>query len=233
MTSDLNSDDFEARRTAARQALSAIDPHVNGEPMLDPFRQDWFKAVYATAKGDAAKVPWANLSPHPLTADWLNKQGTHLQGIKALDVGCGLGDNAEALSAAGCITSAFDLVPCAVEWARKRFPQSDVDYRAADLFALPEVWHGSFDLVHECYTLQALPAELIAPAAAAIAKTLKPGGRVLVVARSRQEETQRVDPPWPLTRDDLTAFETTGLHAVNIELTEERPHWRALFVRPS
>jgi hypothetical protein len=37
------------------------------------------------------------------------------------------------------------------------FPQSAVDYRVADLFDAPSEWRGAFDLVHELYTLQALP----------------------------------------------------------------------------
>jgi hypothetical protein len=43
MTADTPSDpDFAARRAAAREALSAIDPFLNGERQPDPFRKDWF-----------------------------------------------------------------------------------------------------------------------------------------------------------------------------------------------
>lgn len=233
MTNDLGSDEFAARRAAAREALSAIDPHMTGTGDTDPFRRGWFKAVYDTANGDAAKVPWADLAPHPLLAEWLEAAGGAFAGVKALDVGCGLGDNAEALAGAGCYTSAFDLVPSAVNWTRQRFPDSSVDYRVADLFDLPADWRGAFTFVHECYTLQALPEELIARGAAAIAGTLHPGGLALVIARARADGTPRVGPPWPLTRGDLGSFEAAGLQPISIEeiVSDDRPHWRALFAK--
>ena len=99
-------------------------------------------------------MPWAHLEPRPLLEDWLAARS--LVGLRALDVGCGLGDNAEALARAGAHVVAFDLVERAVQWARERFPQSAVDYRVADLFDAPSEWRGAFDLVHELYTLQAL-----------------------------------------------------------------------------
>ncbi len=228
--------EFAARRAAARKTLSAIDPFLNGEVSPDPFRRDWFNAVYDRADGDAACVPWADLAPHPLTAEWIAGQGGALEGLPVLDVGCGLGDNAEAFAASGCRVSAFDLAPRAIAWARERFPASAVAYRTADLFALPPEWRGAFNLVHECYTLQALPADLIPAAAAAMADALKPGGRVLVVTRARDDDAQVSGPPWPLRRADLDVFCAAGLNAVSVEDITPREkthrHWRALFAKP-
>jgi SAM-dependent methyltransferase len=147
---------FAERRAKARAELDAIDPAKGGDPAkagapsADPLRRAWFEAVYALADNDAARVPWANLAPHPLARSFIDVQARGLQGLSVLDVGCGLGDNAEYFSAAGANVTAFDLVDRAVAWARRRFPQSKVDYRAADLFAAPEGWRGAFDLVHEC-----------------------------------------------------------------------------------
>jgi SAM-dependent methyltransferase len=235
MTADNPADpDFAARRAAAREALSAIDPFLNGEQQPDPFRKDWFNAVYDQAGDDPAKVPWAKLQAHPLTAEWIAEQpGEALRGLAALDVGCGLGDNAEALAAAGCRVSAFDLAPRAIGWAQRRFPASSVDYRAGDLFNLPPGWHAAFDLVHECYTLQALPRELIPAAAAAMTETLRPAGKVLVIARARNAGDAISGPPWPLTRGDLAAFTAAGLTEVSVEDIAPRQdmvrHWRAVF----
>ncbi len=228
------SDDFADRRTRARARLDSIDPHKRpGGVDADPHRREWFEAVYDLAGDDAAGVPWAGLAPHALLTQWL--AGRSLAGLRALDVGCGLGDNAEALATAGASVTAFDLVPRAIDWATRRFPQSAVNYRAADLFHAPAEWHGAFDLVHELYTLQALPAALLPDAARALASFVAPRGALLVISRAR-DEGQSVDgPPWPLTRAQIEALAVDGLR---IETLEDLPatattmrHWRALFRR--
>lgn len=223
--------DFETRRAEARARLDALDPHKTpGGLKADPKRQEWFEAVYRLADGDPAGVPWANLAPHPLLADWLARQGS-LSGVRALDIGCGLGDNAEALAKAGASVVAFDLVEQAVRWARQRFPTSAVLYRQADLFAPPAEWRGGFDLAHECYTLQALPETLLPAAAQALAALVAPGGRLLAIARARDEGQKISGPPWPLLKTQIEALAVDGLALKTLEnlVTDKGPHWRALF----
>lgn len=223
---------FEERRKAAREKLDAIDP-AKAPGGGDPFRRDWFNAVYDLAADDPAAVPWAGLAPHPLLAQWLD--GRSLEGRRALDVGCGLGDNAEALAAAGAAVTAFDLAPGAIDWAKRRFRESPVTYLAADLFEAPSQWRGAFDLVHELYTLQALPASLLPQAARALASFVAPGGALLVISRARDEGQQIDGPPWPLTRAQIDALAVDGLR---IERIEDIPasesmvrHWRVLYRR--
>ncbi|WP_245257476.1 class I SAM-dependent methyltransferase [Methylocapsa acidiphila] len=240
ISSDPASPQFAARRAKAREELDAIDPAKNPELLnaapADPLRRDWFEAVYRLAQNDPARVPWANLAPHPLTKAWVGAQAKGVSGLRALDVGCGLGDNAECLAAAGAKVTAFDLVPAAVEWARTRFPRTEVEYQGADLFALPNAWRGAFDLVHECYTLQALSAPLLPQALAALASLLTPNGKLLLIARARDEDAASEGPPWPLPPSIFAEARRQGLTPLSIEdiaATADvgRRHWRALFGR--
>jgi 2-polyprenyl-3-methyl-5-hydroxy-6-metoxy-1,4-benzoquinol methylase len=224
--------DFAERRAKARERLDAIDPYKRAGGS-DPKRQEWFEAVYSLAEGDPAGVPWAHLEPRPLLEEWL--AGRPIAGLRALEVGCGLGDNAEALARAGARVVAFDLVERAVQWARERFPRSDVDYRAADLFHAPQEWRGAFDFVHELYTLQALPATLLPDAARALASFVAPGGTLLIISRARDEEEELGGPPWPLTRTAVESFAVDGLRLVALEDISPSGglarHWRAAFRR--
>ncbi len=221
------------RRASARKRLDAIDPaKLKGGALDDPYRRDWFEAVYALAEGDPANVPWGNMVAHPLLRDWL-AQNPRLDGLRALDIGCGLGDNAAALAGQGAEVTGFDLVLRAVEWARGRFPDSGIHFCAADLFDPPKTWFEAFDFVHETYTLQALPAEHLDSAQKAMANFVKPGGRLLLIARARDEDQDFAGPPWPLTRKNIDCFADLGLALVKLEdvpptWTPNR-HWRALF----
>ena len=172
-------------------------------------RHDFFDGIYREAGRDANTIGWADLAPKPELAEWLADHPG--EGQRAVDVACGLGDNAEAMAEAGYDVTAFDYSARAVAWARERFPGSAVDYRVADLSELPEDWRGGFGLVNECYTLQALPPDTLAWTVPAIAALVAPGGTLLVYSRWREEGAAVDGPPWPLEREQLDAFSEHGL----------------------
>lgn len=196
----------------------------------------WNEELYRCAGRDASAIPWAELTPNPHLVSWL---GNRPEGWRntALVVGCGLGDDAEALAAHGWRVIAFDVSESAIRWCRERFPGSPVRYWIADLFAMPSGASGGFDLVVEAYTLQTFPADVRQRAIETVAKLVAPGGTFLVIARGRDEAAAAGEFPWPLTRDELAAFTRHGLEQVRFEdfLDDETPpvrRFRAEYRRP-
>lgn len=223
----------EARRELARaRACELRHDHASRN---DDF--GWFEALYREAAGDVGAVPWAEAAPRLKLADWLAASGGPWGRGRAVDVGCGLGDNAMQLARAGWCVTAFDISPSAVSWARERFPGGEVDFRVADVLALPDAWRGGFDLVHETYNLQAMARAHVAEAMACIAALVAPGGKALVMCRGREENEQPQGPPWPLARAELQGFTRAGLSEIRFEDFEDGSdpairHFLAEYQRP-
>jgi len=196
----------------------------------------WFEALYVAAESQPKAIPWADMAPNPNLIAWLQREDIDGHGQRALVVGCGLGDDAEALAAAGFAVTAFDVSPTAIAWCGRRFPESKVSYHVADLFALDPTWQRRFDLVLEVYTLQVLPPALRDKAMAAMASCVAPRGRLLVVCRGRDETDDPGAMPWPLTRRQLDGFTTLGFTEVSFEdyMDDEDPpvrRFRAVYQR--
>ena len=147
----------------------------------------WFERLYSQVEGGTAVAPWDRGAPHPLLVEWAEARALDGTGRRALVVGAGLGADAEYVAGLGFATVAFDLAETAVRIARRRFPESPVEYRADDLLEPPAEWHGAFDLVIESLTVQSMPPSLHADAIARIAAMVGPGGTLLVVATGRGE----------------------------------------------
>lgn len=196
--------------------------------------QGWIDSLYIEAAGDASKLPWADLLPMPPLVDWLD---THSPRGRALVVGCGLGDDAEELARRGLDVTAFDLSQTAIDWCRRRFPASTVHYQAANVLDPPQHWARAFDFIVEIATIQTISSELRPAAFPSIANFLAPGGTLFVICRGRDPGDDPGRMPWPLTWDDLAAFERAGL--VRTEAAEffddELPpvrRFRACYTRP-
>ena len=226
MSGNEHDDGFMARRIAARRSVNEIDSNMRRD---ESERAAFFNAVYERAHGDPAFVPWADLEPKPQLVDYLKANPG--KGRRAIDIACGLGDNAEALADAGYATSAFDLAHDAIDWAKKRFPDTKVDYRVANLIEPPEDWVNGFDLVNECYTLQSVPPEMLDAMIPATANLVAPGGTLLVYARVRPDGAQADGPPWPLRESDALRFAALGMELVEKTEFDNRrpdrtiPHW--------
>jgi SAM-dependent methyltransferase len=179
---------------------------------------EFFDALYSGADGDESAVPWQQAMSRGLIGEWLQDldPGRHR---RALVVAAGLGDDAAALARLGLDVVAFDLSPTAVEWAGQRHPDVAVDWHVADLFHPPADWKAAFDLVVEVFTVQSIPPELQADAAAATRAFLAPGGTLIGIAVVHDGTVEPDGPPWPFDPATLDVL-ADGLVEAS-RLTEE------------
>ena len=196
----------------------------------------WFEVLYKEAEQGKSIVPWADRGANPSLLEFWSLRPLVTEGKKALVIASGLGDDAEQLAAWGFETAAFDISETAIQMACKRFPQSAVDYRVADLFKPPAEWERKFDFVFEANTVQALPAEIRAAAIQRIAAFVRPGGKLLAVVRGRELDEPEGELPWPLTRAEMNEFVHAGLTEESFEEyfdNEEPParRFRGLYTR--
>jgi 2-polyprenyl-3-methyl-5-hydroxy-6-metoxy-1,4-benzoquinol methylase len=175
---------------------------------------DEFEELYASVGDDLDQVPWARLAPNATLVEWLDGRAP---GGRALVVACGFGDDAEELARRGYEVTAFDLSETAIAWCHKRFPESTVDYRVADL--LTTEWEQAFDLVVELYTIQSLPPADRRRVLAALAAPVAPGGVLFVRCFARADDEPAGLRPWPVSRAELSWLTGEGL--VETSLTED------------
>ena len=171
----------------------------------------WFDALYKESAGNNELIPWADLEPNRYFRTWA--ESNDLKGNKrsALVVGCGLGDDAKYLHDLGFKVTAFDISPTVIEWAKRLYGDTDIQFEVMDLFEPPVEWHAAFDFVLEIYTIQPLPLEMRPNVVDAIAAFVVKGGKLLVVTRGREDDVEPDKMPWPMSRKDLSRFETHGL----------------------
>jgi hypothetical protein len=208
----------------ARTSAERGDPH------------GWFEEFYALAEGDINRVYWADLAPNPLLLAWLESEALPVDG-RAVTIGCGLGDDAEAIAARGLGVTAFDISASAIAMCRDRYPGSPVAYEVRDLFDLPRAWQRAFDLVYECNTIQILDGEFRTRARDVIAELVAPRGVAIVSCRSREPDEKLDEFPLPLDRDEIDGFRRSGLVeerfvAYDDDQDPPVPHFFAVYRRP-
>jgi SAM-dependent methyltransferase len=196
----------------------------------------WFEEFYARAGGEISKVYWADRKASPVLLSWLERHPA-ADGARAVAVGCGLGDDAEAMAARGYQVTAFDISKSAIAMCRQRYPESAVDYCVGDLFDPPAKWRRGFDLVYECNTIQILKGDLRRAALKAIVELAAPGGIVLVSCRSCERGAQPDELPIPLDRDEIDGFSRAGLVELEFLAYDDDqdppvPHFFAAYRRP-
>ncbi|MDJ0661220.1 MAG: class I SAM-dependent methyltransferase [Crocosphaera sp.] len=188
-----------------------VDDLVSDHQQTDD-HTGWFDVLYRNASGNPEQIPWARMQPHPCLKNWL--ETVEIINKKALVIGCGLGDDSEILAQKGAKVTAFDIAPSSIEWCKKRFPNSSVDYLVADLLKLAPSWKNSFDLIFESRTIQALPLKIRAEVIEAIATLLKPRGTLLIVTHLRETKDSPDGPPWPVSEEELSQLSNYGYEEI-------------------
>lgn len=119
------------------------------------------------------QTPWDKGTGSPPLAEWV--RGSRPAG-RALVPGCGAGHDVAMLVQEGVDAVGLDIAPSAVERARAAYPALASRFVLGDLFATPQDWRGSFDLVAEHTCLCALPPSLRIEYEKAVHELLRPGG---------------------------------------------------------
>src|SRR3954464_354394 len=190
-----------------------------------------FEAIYAGAETGGPRPPWDYGGPRPQLVEWAEARDLAGGGREALVVGCGYGADAEFLALLGFRTTGFDFAPTAIAAARRKHPNTQVTYLVADVLDLPREWQGRFDLVVESLTVQSMPPEQHTVAARNIAGLVAPQGTLLVLASTREEDSEVTGPPWPLTRAEVQVFADGALVLRRLERIENGAWWRAELTR--
>ncbi|RKS08211.1 methyltransferase family protein [Nocardiopsis sp. Huas11] len=138
---------------------------------------------------------------------------------RALDIGCGRGQFTPELARRGWEAVGVDLVPAAVEAARRKGP-AEVTYVVGDVTDLPSAGLGTFDLFLDIGCFQGLEEDQRAAEGRGVTALAAPGATLLILAfgdsRYRrmvegvsQAEVEAAFPDWELlTVDDA---DTSGL----------------------
>ena len=185
------------------------------------------EAAYSSRAAEYIARFGAVESAHPedrqLIAKWAGAVGGPV-----LDVGCGPGHWTKFLADQGAAVEGIDLVPAFIEQAMVRFP--GIPFRVASLTNLGAP-AGSAAGILAWYSLIHLEPDEVAPVLQELARSLSPGGRLLV-GLFESPEIQRfshtVTPAysWPV-KGVTKLLKSSGFEIVSIERrrgTGHRPH---------
>ena len=179
-----------------------------GAPVSDARRRPGSSSSTPPRRPATAEVPWYRGGPNPFLEQWVRERALDGAGRRALVIGTALGDDAELLAGARLRRHRVRHRADGDRACPAALPDSDVDYRVADLLELPEEWRERVRprrrVRSRCSRCRVALRER---AIDAIASTVAPGGTLVVVSGIWDGDGPRDGPPWPLTREELDRFE--------------------------
>ena len=150
-------------------------------------------------------APWDIGGPQP-TVVRLVAEGRFAGTV--LDAGCGGGENALHIAAAGLSVLGVDVAGTAIDMARAQAEERglDAEFALADAFRLDSLGR-TFDTVLDCGLFHTCDAAEQPRYAASLASVTRPGSTVYVLCFSDQGPDTG---PHPVTQDDLRAAFAAG-----------------------
>lgn len=177
---------------------------------------DWFETLYSASNVSGDGVPWANMAPHPVFKNWIDKKTAPSKIKTALVIGCGLGDDAIELESKGYKVTAFDVADSSIKLCKKRFPNSKVDFKTADLIEGVPEWKEKFDLVLEIFTIQALPPKYEEVLIKNISDFVSKNGELILITELQSgKRTYENGPPWLLNKNYIDSFDKNGMKLIS------------------
>lgn len=184
-------------------------------------KKNFFESMYENADhDDLSAIPWATLAPNVYLEKHLSLHDLVLS-KKALVIGCGLGDDALILEKHGYEVEGIDISPSAIALAKKRHPDSKVDFHVGDIYNMPESSVGKYDFVYEGLTIQSLPPADREKLVGIIVSLVAHEGELLVYANTQDDADNYGGPPWPLYEDEFMLFEKEGLEKIHVQKEDE------------
>lgn len=126
---------------------------------------------------------------NPLRCDYIEQRSKGLKGKHAIDIGCGGGILAEALTQRGAIVTGIDMAEMSLNVAKMHLHESqlEIDYQLTTAEAFSENNTGAFDVVTCLEMLEHVPDPESIVAAAT--KLLKPGGHLFFSTINRNPKS--------------------------------------------
>ena len=193
----------------------------------------WFDTLYEEQFLNDEKIPWAKMKPNPYLKEYLQDNLPN-GNKKAIVIGCGLGDDAIALSEAGFDVTAVDISANAVKWCHERFNGFGVDFKVQDLLELPDTMLGAYDFVFEAYTVQSMPLQFRNMMITAISSLVAKEGFLLAIANGKNHGEHFEGPPWPLEVNEMRLYIMKEMQELEFSIFSEENSlstlkFRALF----
>ena len=166
--------------------------------LKDRVRAFWQQNPCGTKFTDAemgTRAFYERVEEHRYTKEWHIPEAADFagaQGLRVLEIGCGLGTDGAQFAKAGAIYTGVDLTDAAVDLARKRFELFGLagEFRTADAENL-DFDDQSFDLVYSHGVLHHTPDTV--RAVKEVHRVLRPGGRAVVMLYHRGSYNYRVN----------------------------------------